>query len=138
MVGMRDEEMIAFFAIVFGAVVVMVWMRHAAQLRQQRLQLLESALRNNQFDEHTKRELVKALGSSGFGLSAIAELGPIWCRRLFMSAGWITMVTGLGMLIFGSHWQEEAGGICMLVGFGILSLPIVIRELEGKRQEAKS
>lgn len=99
--------------------------------RIERMRLLEQALANPQVDRATINALAQQLSGAG----------RRWAGRgqaLLLGLGWLTLFSGLGVLCVGMiQKQSEAwagGAITTLVGFGLVTYPFALRELEARRQ----
>lgn len=114
--------------LIFGAGVFLAYLitRRSNRDRdlQRRIDLVERALDSGQIDEHTKRELLAA---------ATAPVGTHWHPALV--AGWVGLFSGLGMialaLMYYRDWWET-GIMVTAVSLGVISVPIGMRELQGR------
>lgn len=134
-----SDEFLAFAFMVIVSVLafkgVMAWRKAGMAERMQRWRVLEEALRNPATDAATRERLLVAAEAKtkhrllGVWLEWLAaNLVP---RRVFGSVAWLMMIGG-GLVVSFSHYHRDAeAGIVMLVlGFGILTLPHVVRELD--------
>lgn len=121
--------------VIFLFVAVMIYLQHRAKERQERMRILEEALRSGQLDEVTKAELVSEL--TGRRPQRTPASAAPWSMsggaRLLVGIGWIGMFVGVGMLLMGDRDAEEAGPVVALGSFALLSLPIAVREYERDR-----
>lgn len=98
-----------------------VFLGHQSRDRRRRLDLMEQALRNPSLAPDVQRELVKALQ-------------PMGLPRLLHAAGWFATVGGVGWLCTDPHGQDfRTAVILTIAGFAVITLPLVLRELEGKK-----
>ena len=126
---------------VFGFILVLVWWNHRAKARKERYEIVMKALQSGQLDPETQRAMRQVLTGSDYGG---------W-NRWALGVGWLSMCLGCGLLgadYFGVGGVEfldlkgnEVGGTGItlaVVGFGVLALPIVLREFDraGARERA--
>lgn len=128
-------------AIVFPFALALTAVVFRAILRGQRLGLIGKALENGRIDEETRRALLNALApTKSEWLGALAQHLTWLCRNLLFVGGWVTLFTGLGVWIAGETFgwgrsEAEGGLIAAFVGFGLVTLPLALREL-AKRNPA--
>jgi hypothetical protein len=138
---MRDEEALVFFCgLVFAALCVWMTMRH--KVRTERLKIVQKALDSGNLDEATRRQLLEAVASDAQVGMAIwravtANAGKV-ARGLLFVSGWLTFtISGCclaAMLMFGgSRYDIEGASIALSIGFGLVTLPLALRELEARR-----
>ncbi|MCA8943969.1 MAG: hypothetical protein KDB80_15500, partial [Planctomycetes bacterium] len=94
------------FSLVCGLVVANLWAKH----RQDRLRVLDEALRNGDVDPETKRAILDSLQAK-FPL-----------RKVVFSVGWIAIFLGIGLLASNDRDAFFAGTIIAPLGFGIVTL----------------
>lgn len=135
MLARIDEETIVFFIVLFVGIAFLTGLSAWFKQRERRLELLESAIRDPALDATTKHELVRALSGKP-NLEGMQRSGGRWLRLVLFAGGWITMFAGIGLAIFGSRYDAQAGGIAALVGFALLALPIALREMEGRATQS--
>lgn len=141
MFAMRDDEAFALFMImVAGIVVTFLVMRH--KYRVERLRTIQKALDAGHIDELTRRTLLDGMAAdaqrSRQWIDAIFRNGARIARTLLFVAGWLTFTIGgvilVGMLIFdGSRYDIQGASIAVAIGFGVVTIPLAMRELEGRR-----
>lgn len=105
-------------------------LRHRHELRLQRLQLLQEALRRPDLDEPIRRELLLALGREHRGPWRLAYglyLGLAWCGFVIGGA-YCTFYAARGWNL----GQLEPALFATLVSFALLTLPFAVRELLGR------
>lgn len=128
-------------SVVFAFVLILVWWNHRSKARKERYEIALKALQSGRLDPETQRALRQVLTGS--------ELGG-WTKWA-LGAGWLSMCLGCGLLgadylgVGGIDWLDlkssEVGGAGVtlaVVGFGVLALPIVLREFDraGTRERA--
>jgi hypothetical protein len=110
-----------FFLFLLAATALKIFER----LNRDRLQVIQEALRDQNLDEASRRDLVAELSRSrGSTIQATGGLG-----KLAYAAGWICLCIGAG-LFFESDGQEDGALAVLASGLGLLSLPIVLREFD--------
>ena len=136
---LASDEFLAFAFMVIVSVLafkgVMAWRNAGMAERMQRWKVLEEAMRNPATDAATReRLLLAAEGKTKHRLLGVwldwlaANLVP---RRVFGSIAWLLMIGGGLVIGFSRYHRDAEAGIVMLVfGFGILTLPHVVRELD--------
>jgi hypothetical protein len=112
---------VLFFLFLLAATALKIFER----LNRDRLQVIQEALRDQNLDEASRRDLVAELSRSrGSTIQATGGLG-----KLAYAAGWICLCIGAG-LFFESDGQEDGALAVLASGLGLLSLPIVLREFD--------
>ncbi len=129
-------ESIVPLALIFSFIYGLVWMKNRETERRERLKLLEQALRADRIDPQLREQIISALAPEQAKRNLQPRpAAPIRATRsLFLTLGWLTLFTGLGLLLSGSRDGEEAGVIVLFAGLGMITLPIAMRELELRRQ----
>lgn len=133
---MREEEAFVVVAVVLasvgGAVAFFaLWQKENRARRQERHELLRTALQQPQLDELTRTELLRAVAREQAPLPGPSRLFGI-VRTVWFAIGWLMLVGGGATLLLDSIgvlrvW--EAGAACVMVaGFVVLSLPLGLRE----------
>lgn len=109
------------------------------QLRMQRLQLLQEALRHPQLDEATRRQVLDVLGSEHprLPMAVLLRAGYI----LFLCIAWLMFFGGgvawiLSELQNWSWRDQEPAMFATIVGFALLTLPVAVRELLRRERSA--
>lgn len=145
---MNEEETFALFVVVAGIVVLGIGLASLAGRRRQRearLRVIEQALRHPTLDQATRTELMRVLAADGRGdhVAPRASCGRWWRGGyvLFLAGSWLTFVIGGGLWILREtmnwYWiDEEATAVTVVVGFALLTLPLALRELLGRRGPA--
>ncbi len=117
---------------IFAFVLVRGVLEQRAKERGDRLRMLEQALQNQNLDRATLAALAQQLT----GAKPPAERG----RRtlaVLLAIGWLMLFSGLGVLVLGmmthSADASSAGIVTSLVGFGCVTYPFALRELESRR-----
>ncbi len=133
------DEFLAFVFMVVLCVLafkgVLAWRKAGMEERMQRWRVLEEALRNPATDPATRERLLVA--AEGRGKHTLLGVWLDWLaanlvpRRVFGASAWLLMIGGGLMIGFARYHRDGEAGIAMLVfGFGILTLPHVVRELD--------
>jgi hypothetical protein len=133
---MREEEAaVIIVCVALPIVLVFVYAISRLSFRhketERRLQLLEEAIRHGLIDREDKQQVLDALRASAPDAHARghAALGG----KPLMMLAWIGLFVGLVLLLSGDRDAFQAGLIVIGVSFGVLSLPIAMRELETRR-----
>ena len=126
------EQFVVILVPVFTFVLIKIWMDQRAQARADRVRLLEEALKNPSVDRATLESLTYQLtGARKPGAGANRLMAVV------LAFGWLALFAGIGVWIIGEQCGESeviAGGIVTLVvGFGLVTYPFALRELEARR-----
>ena len=139
--------------VVFLFVVVIILIQNKAKERQNRLKVLEEALKNGNLDENTRQELVNALSDRPVHRKrsepAAATPQPTPTApaeapkrsggaRFLFAIGWLALFTGIALIAMDDHDTWEAGIMVAFSGFALMSLPIAVRELDREKPEKSS
>ncbi len=110
-------------------------MEQRSKEREQRLQALEKALANPSIDRATLQQLAQQL-TGAKAPKASSSTGLAW----LLAIGWITLFTGAGVWSLGYMLGEDdalAGGVVvMLIGFGLVTYPFALRDMESRRSQS--
>jgi len=119
---------------IFVFVLLKIVLDHRAQARSDNVRLLEEALKSPQVD----RQILENLTFQLTGNRPIREQGPGKLLALILAAGWMALFVGIGLWISGSISHKAdlfAGGIITaVIGFGLVTYPFALRELEARKQ----
>ncbi len=108
-----------------------------AKDRRDRLRILEDAIRDGKLDDATREALLQGLvrdredrhrggrRRGGFG-------------RLVFALGWMAMVSGVGLFTIGEPDSTEAGVFFVVLGFGMVTLPMALREYDRRGDVVRS
>jgi hypothetical protein len=117
---------------IFLFVLIRGLVEQRAKERQARLQLLEQALKNPAIDRATITSLAQQL-TGARPPSAKPARGLAWLLAL----GWLTLFSGLGVwvlgIMLGNEGVQASGLLVSLIGFGFVTYPFALRELEARR-----
>lgn len=137
----RELALICSAACCVIAFFVLLSTRHKRRddFRTRRLDLLAEALRDPNLDAPTRSELLRALAREHGGFSARIWQRlqqPMLWRVLWFGGGWMTMLLGGTALAtyalrMGMVRSYDVPAIVMVtaVGFGMVTLPMALREL---------
>ncbi|MHC4514910.1 MAG: hypothetical protein ACYS5W_14540 [Planctomycetota bacterium] len=137
---------VTLLIVIFVFAFFMRWMDVMAKDRQARMKLLEEAVKAGNLDEQAREDLVAAVSGRRprrHNKPAAAPTGSphraTILERLIMFVGWMAFLVGSALFIFGlstsGYGANElvlAGIIVGLGGFGFVTYPFVIRELESR------
>ena len=114
---------------------VQSWMDSRVQARTEKVQLLEEALRNPSIDRAT----IEALAAQLTGVQA-KKGGASASMAIVLALGWIALFGGVGVWVLGELLHDpgmQGGGIVTgILGFGLVTYPFALRELEARRAES--
>ena len=127
-------DLVAILTPIFSFVLIKMWLEHRAQARADNVRLLEEALKN----PHVDRSTIETLTWQLTGNRRIRQQGPGRTAALILAVGWISLFVGIGLWVAGSvsrnHDQFVGGIVTALVGFGLVTYPFALRELEARKQ----
>ncbi|MCU0862524.1 MAG: hypothetical protein MUC36_01910 [Planctomycetes bacterium] len=119
---------------IFVFVLLKIVLDHRAQARSDNVRLLEEALKSPQVD----RQILENLTFQLTGNRPIREQGPGKLLALILAAGWMALFVGIGLWISGSMSRRTdlvgSGIIVAVIGFGLVTYPFALRELESRKQ----
>ena len=123
--------------IIFVFVLIRGIFDQRAKERAERTRLLEEALKNPTIDRTTLTTLAHQLtGVRPPGGEQRTGRGV----KLLLVLGWLTLFSGLGVWVLGEMIAEAAvsaaGVLTSIVGFGLVTFPFALRELEARRPAA--
>lgn len=133
---------IAFFVVpvlivIFLFAIVKGWMDARVEASNQRVKLLEEALKNPSIDRQTIESLTYQL------TGARKPRQGVGMQRLMagvLAVGWLGLFTGIGVWVFGEMTHDSdvfAGGIITTIAsFGLVTYPFALRELEARRAQS--
>jgi hypothetical protein len=128
-------ELAAILVPIFLFVLIRSAVEQRGKERQARLELLEQALKNPAVDRATITSLAQQLTGARPAAAKPAR-GLAWLLAL----GWLTLFSGLGIWLLGAMIagdEVEASGLLVsLIGFGLVTYPFALRELESRRPAA--
>ena len=117
------------FSLIKGAI------EQRSKERMERLRVLEEALKNPAVD----RDAITALAQQLTGQKPQPKARqPGRMLALVLALGWLTLFSGLGVWIVGEmtgdRYTSASGVLVSLIGFGLVTYPFALRELESRRQ----
>lgn len=120
---------------IFVFVLIRGVLEQRASERADRLRMLEEALKNPNVDRTTLTTLAHQLTGTRPPTERNRR-GMAWLLAL----GWLTLFSGLGILLLGEMIGDRtvsaSGGLVALIGFGLVTYPFALRELESRRPAA--
>ncbi|MEO0478553.1 MAG: hypothetical protein AAF196_03645 [Planctomycetota bacterium] len=119
------------YVVIFGFILALVWMSNRTKERQNRLRVLEQALRSGALTAQQQRDLADELAGrprrSGI---------PFFSRAAFV-LGWLGLFVAGGFILYeeldsprDSCDYDTVGFLVAAGSFAVLSLPIALREFE--------
>jgi hypothetical protein len=138
----RSGMEISILALIFFFVVFITGMQTRAKERRERLRIIEEAIRSGNLEPQAQDELVQELTGRRIRRHDL-QPRPAWNpSRLLFGLGWLGLFVGVGVLIVGGVIGEDealaAGGIISAISFGVMSLPMAMRELDRKGQNVRT
>ena len=119
---------------IFAFVLVKMFLEQRANARSDNLRLLEEALKNPALDRATIESLTYQLT----GHRSPRAGGTSRVMAMLLAVGWLALFTGLGLWVLGEMSGGDgvvaAGVLTAVVGFGLVTYPFALRELESRRQ----
>ena len=146
MLAMRDEEIFVLF-LVFSVGLLVVWLVLRHNLRQNQLKTIQSVIESGNIDATTRTQLIEALSTDARRRNQIWswvwQQGPRIARTVCVTVGWLTFVIGgivlIGMVVSDAYYYDIIGAsVGTGVGFALLTLPMALREGEGRRAPMRS
>ena len=132
-VGDEIPIMMIVFPFVFAVLVLFTWSKH----KQERFKLIQRALEAGNLDEVTRKQLVENLSGSGW-MATLQQQLSFLARNVVFVVGWVGIFTGLGLAGWGGiDGTEELLGMGLLVSlisFGVVTIPLALREVQGRRR----
>jgi len=126
------EFLVTLFVIIFVYNLIKAQIDDRSRERQQRLDALQKALANPAVDRATVQQLANQLTGTKSPQERVSS-GLAWMLGL----GWLTLFSGAGVwvlgLVSGDQDPTAAGILVMLIGFGFVTYPFALREMEARR-----
>lgn len=117
---------------IFVFVLLKIVLDHRAAARADNVRLLEEALKS----PHIDRPTIESLTYQLTGHRPRPGTGKL--PALILAFGWLTLFVGIGLWVSGEMANIPeivmAGTIASIVGFGFVTYPFALRELEARRQ----
>lgn len=130
-------ELAMILGVIFGYALLKGRLDQRTKERTDRLRLLEQALKNPNVD----RETITALAQQITQQKQPKSQAPARRGRgmaMLLALGWLTLFSGLGVWVLGAmvagRDAAAAGVLVSLIGFGLVTYPFALRELEARRQ----
>jgi len=127
-------ELATILVPIFAFVIVKMVLEQRAKARTDNVRLLEEALKNPALDRATIESLTFQLT----GHRAPRGGGTTPFFAMLLAIGWIALFTGIGLFAIGAMTHDKdlaaAGVITGIIGFGLVTYPFALRELEARRQ----
>lgn len=125
-------ELVFILIPIFVFVLLKIVLEHRATARADNVRLLEEALKS----PHVDRPTVESLAFQLTGHRPRQSSGRL--AALLLAFGWLGLFVGIGLWIAGANTNQRdlstAGMIVTLAGFGFVTYPFALRELEARRQ----
>jgi hypothetical protein len=141
MLAIREEEGLMMVAMLLTAISV-TWLSLAYKHRRDRLRTIEKTLAAGTIDDATRRTLLDAIAADAQQSAAMwraisANVGK-FARVATFVVGWLTFTIGgcvlASVLVFGgSRYDIQGATIATAIGFGLVTLPLAMREIDARR-----
>lgn len=119
---------------IFSFVLLKMMLEHRSKAREDNVRLLEEALKNPALDRAT----IESLAYQLTGARSPRTAGPSRVMALLLAVGWVALFSGLGIWLIGEIIGQPgatAGGLLTsIVGFGLVTYPFALRELEARQK----
>ncbi len=119
---------------IFSFVLLKMMLEHRSKAREDNVRLLEEALKNPALDRAT----IESLAYQLTGARSPRTAGPSRMMALLLAVGWVALFSGLGIWLIGEIIGQPgatAGGLLTsIVGFGLVTYPFALRELEARQK----
>lgn len=127
-------ELVWILCPIFLFILAKMVIEQRANSRADNVRLLEEALKSPTVDRPTLETLTYQLT----GNRPVRQPGTSRTLAFVLALGWLGLFTGLGLWLAGEMTNcgdlTIAGMITSLVGFGFVTYPFALRELEARRQ----
>jgi hypothetical protein len=119
---------------IFSFVLLKMMLENRSKAREDNVRLLEEALKNPALDRAT----IESLAYQLTGARSPRSAGPSRMMATLLAVGWIALFSGLGVWLIGEVINQQgaiAGGLLTsIVGFGLVTYPFALRELEARQK----
>ncbi len=127
-------ELLYIFVPIFVFVLLKMVLDQRATARKDNVRLLEEALKNPALDRAT----IESLAFQLTGARSPRTAGPSRFLAFVLAFGWITLFAGVGIWVIGEILGDRsptaAGVLVALIGFGLVTYPFALRELEARQK----
>jgi hypothetical protein len=127
-------ELAVILCPIFVFVIARMALEHRSRARADNVRLLEEALKSPTVDRATLESLTYQLT----GHRPPHKPGTSRFMAFLLAIGWLGLFTGLGLWLAGEMTRCNeltiAGMITSIIGFGFVTYPFALRELEARRQ----
>jgi hypothetical protein len=129
-------EFSAIISAILGFLIIKSGIDAKNKARADRVRLLEEAVKAG-----ADRATIEALDWRLQGKKGPEPTAPLRQNRLMallLALGWLTLFSGAGVWVLGllthSNDAASAGVLVSIIGFGLVTYPFALRELEARRQ----
>lgn len=127
-------ELVYILVPIFLFVLLKMVLDQRAEARKDNVRLLEEALKNPALDRAT----IESLAFQLTGARTPRSGGQSRFLAFVLAIGWITLFVGVGIWVIGAMIgrpePSAAGAMVSLIGFGIVTYPFALRELEARHK----
>ncbi|MBL8753194.1 MAG: hypothetical protein JNK15_07825 [Planctomycetes bacterium] len=131
-------ELVLILVPIFVFVLLKMILDQRAAARADHVRLLEEALKNPNIDRPTLESLTYQLtGNRAPRNGGPGGIGGAF-QAVILAVGWLVLFTGIGVWVGGEmchdHDMNLGGIVTSIIGFGLVTFPFALRELEARRQ----
>lgn len=127
-------ELVYILVPIFFFVLLKMVLDQRGEARKDNVRLLEEALKNPALDRAT----IESLAFQLTGARTPRTGGHTRFLAFVLAIGWITLFVGVGIWVIGAmigrSEPSAAGVLVSLIGFGIVTYPFALRELEARHK----
>ena len=131
-----------FIVPIFVFILIKTAMDNRAKSAREKLRVLEEALRAGNLDDQAKQDLMETLTGRNVKASPAPAPQPTqvgFLLKFIAFLGWTSLCLGVAFLILVNNfrgWEELEIAAVLLpcVGFGLVTYPFVIRELQSPQR----
>ncbi len=128
-------EPAALLTLIFAFIALMTITQNRAKERKERLRVIEDAIKSGNLEPDVKQELVGELtGRRPHRPRPHVVPGPETRGKFVFGIGWLGLFTGIGLMLMGERDVFEAGCLMTALSFGVVSLPLALRELDARKR----
>jgi hypothetical protein len=129
-------ELVFILVPIFVFVLLKMILDQRAAARADHVRLLEEALKNPHIDRATLESLTYQLTGHRAPRAPVGGGGVF--QAIVLAIGWLALFTGIGVWVGGEYSHDSemflGGIVTTIVGFGLVTYPFALRELEARRQ----
>lgn len=125
-----NVSLFTLLGLIFAFVYLMSRMANQEKERKDRARLVEQALKNDRLSPSELADIVRTLRPTG---SLFSYENIVQGRTVFIF-GWLAIFVAMGLVVQGDNSLVGAGFFLGATGFGLVTLPMALREYEARRE----